>query len=222
MNGTFGNAMPGHREAAFTVDELDAAKCLGYNNIVVHCGVNDVRKPDIQTNDHVRDIYIKFKSKINQILHVNKRARVYINLLLPTKLDACNTKIKYFNSLIIEDLCKTYQRVRIIDCHKTFCDSNGSLAKNLSREFDRDNKPDYLHLNNGGLKVLSVAIKNAIFYKKRQEGSTRRSDGGGEGVGGSGRQQSTRVSYSGAMSRPPHRGRRGGHNQRGRGRGRSP
>ena len=221
MNGTFGNAMPGHREAVFVVDDLDAAKCLGYNNVVVHCGVNDVRKPDIETEDHIREIYVKFKSKINQILHVNKRARVYVDLLLPTKLEACNSKIKYFNKLIAEDLCKSYNRVKIIDTFKKFCDSNGFLAKNLSREFTRDNLPDNLHLNDGGLKLLSVAIKNVIFYKKRQEGSTHHS-GGGEGVGGSGRQQSTGGTYSGIVSRPSYRGRRGGYNQRGRGRARQP
>ncbi len=221
MNGTFGNAMPGHREAVFTVDDLDASKCLGYSNIVVHCGVNDIRKPDVKTDDDVREIYVKFKSKINQILHVNKRARIYIDLLLPTKLDACNRNIKLFNNYLVGDLCKSYNRVRTIDCYKKFCDSNGFLAKNISREFDGENRPDYLHLNNGGLKLLSVTIKNVIFYKKRQEGTMRRSDGG-EGAGGSGRQQSTRDSYAGVSSRPPPRGRRGGHNHRGRGRGRWP
>ena len=125
-----------------------------------------------------------------------------------------------FNIFIIEDLYKSYNRVRTIDCHKKFCDSNVFLARNLSREFNRDNQPDNLHLNEGGLKMLSVLIKNAIFYKKRQEGSTRRS-GGAEGAGGSGGEQSTRDSYSEVVSHPSHRVRRGGHNHRGRGRGRN-
>ena len=221
MNGTFGNALPGHREAAFVVDELDASKCLGFNNIVVHCGVNDIRKPDVKSEDDVREIYTRFKSKINQILHVNKRARVYVDLLLPSKMESCNINIKRFNKLIVDDLCKSYSRIRTIDCYKKFCDSNGFLANNLSREFSRDNQQDYLHLNEGGLKLLSVVIKNTIFYKKRQGGSTRTRHGeGDEGVGGSRVQQSTRESYAGAVSRPSQRGSRGGHNRRGRGRGR--
>ena len=40
LSGTFGNAMPGKRVAAFTVGQLDPFKCIGFNNIVVHCAIN--------------------------------------------------------------------------------------------------------------------------------------------------------------------------------------
>ena len=110
------------------MDELDPVKCLGFNNIVVHCGVNDVRQPSVDTEEDVRDTYIKFKAKINQILHINKRAKVFVNLLLPTKLETCNREIKLFNNLLTDDLCKSYNRVKTIDCFKKFCDSNGFLS----------------------------------------------------------------------------------------------
>ena len=89
----------------------------------------------------------------------------------------------------------------------------------------RDNQPDYLHLNDAGLKLLSASIKNAIFVSKRQrqDGSTRHSSSGGLGQGsGSGPRQHTGETYAGVVDRPPHRGRRGGRSSRGRGRGRPP
>ena len=214
-NGTFGNALPGKKEQAFVVDQIDAAKCVGYNNIVVHCGINDVRKPEIESEEHVRDIYVQLKSKINHITHLNKKARVFVSLLLPTKLDNVNRKVKIFNKLIVDDLCKSFHnRVKCIDSYRKLCDSNGLLARNLSRDFTRDNQPDNLHLNDGGLKLLSVSIKNALFLNKRQGEGTRRS---GEGRTGSSDQQPDSEGYAGAVSHPPRRGRRGGYNRRGRG-----
>ena len=226
FNGSFGNALPGKRVAAFIVDQIHAEKCIGYNNVVVHCGLNDVRKPDVVSDDDVLAIYTKFKSKINQLLHFNKRARVYINLLLPTKLSDCNKKINYFNKLIIEDLCRSYSRLKYIDTNKKFCDINSFLSNSLSQEFNRDNQPDYIHLNAAGIRLLSVTVKNAIFNSKRRDGSTRRSGGGGAGGdrGGSGDRAGSSVeqadeTYAGVADRPYRGGRRGGPNHRRRGRG---
>ena len=219
-NGTFGNALPGRKEQAFVVDQIDAAKCVGYNNIVVHCGINDVRKQEIESEEHVRDIYVQLKSKINHITHLNKKARVFVSLLLPTKLENVNKKVKIFNKLIIDDLCKSFNnRVKAIDSYRKLCDSNGLLAKNLSREFTRDNQPDNLHLNDGGLKLLSVSIKNALFINKRQGGGTRRS---GEGRTDESNQQPTSGSYAEVVSHPTRGSRRGGYNRRGRGNARRP
>ena len=141
--------------------------------MLVKYGLNDVRKPEVTSNDHVRDIYIKLKSKINQLSHINKRARIYVNLLLPTKLDDCNKKIKYFNKLIIDDLCRSFSKVKYIDSYRKFTDSNGFLSNSMSQEFSGDNQPDYLHLNIAGLRVLSVCIKTALFASKRQENNSQ-------------------------------------------------
>ena len=91
-NGTFGNAMPGKRVAAFTVDQLDPLQCIGFNNIVVHCGLNSIRGSDVSTDDQVREVFVDFKTKISDIVSINKRARVYISTLLPTKCDNINKK----------------------------------------------------------------------------------------------------------------------------------
>ena len=41
-NGTFGNAIPGKRVAAFKVEQLDPLTCIGYNHVFVHCGINNI------------------------------------------------------------------------------------------------------------------------------------------------------------------------------------
>ena len=50
-NGTFGNAMPGKRVATFKVATL-------YNNVFVHCGINDIRGSEVSTEDQVRNVYV--------------------------------------------------------------------------------------------------------------------------------------------------------------------
>ena len=212
-NGTFGNAMPGKQVEAYTVEELDAVKCVGFNNIVVHCGINSIRGSSIASDEDVKAVYIKFKSKIYQIMEANKRSRVYVCTLLPTKLNECKSKVLYFNKLILEDLQNSFGNIRIINIFSQFCDVRGLLATNLSRDFNKHGEPDYLHLDERGLRVLSIKIKQAIFYSKRKEEST------GSARGGSGRGQEEQWGergYAGATGRPAYRGRRGGSNFRGR------
>ena len=172
LKGTFGNAMPGKRVEAFTINDLDPVKCVGYNNIVIHCGVNSIRDPSIVSNDEVRNTYVDFKSKINQFTAMNKRSRIYVNTLLPTKTVECNKKIEYFNKLLVTDLIKTFKNIRINNFYTKFTDVRGQLSRPLSRDTNASGQPDNLHLNDDGLRLLSVNIKRAIFESKNQKEST--------------------------------------------------
>ena len=200
LSGTFGNAMPGKRVAAFTVDQLDPFKCIGFNNIVVHCGINSIRGEEVSSEDQVRDVYVHFKTKISDIVSVNKRARIYVNTLLPTKIENVNKKQKLFNSLIVNDLPKSFKDIRIINSQSRFSNVAGLLAPGLSREFNSHGEPDQLHLNESGLRLLSYLIKSSLFSRKK-------SQDGGTGDSGGGRVQQEGRSYSSVLR---NRGRRGG------------
>ena len=79
------------------------------------------------------------------------------------------------------------------------------LTPGLSREFDSSGQPDQLHLNPAGLRVFSIAIKNALFLRKRLQ---ERGAGGGAGEG----VQLNAGSYSSVVASY-----RGHHDRRGRG-----
>ena len=208
-NGTFGNAMPGKRVAAFTVDQLDPFKCTGFNNIVVHCGVNSIRGADVSTEEQVKDIYVDFKTKISDIVTVNKRARLYVSTLLPTKCENINKKVKMFNDLVINDLPRSFKDIRIINHYSRFANVAGLLTPGLSREFNSHGEPDLLHINAAGLRLFSFAVKNALFLRKRSQ-----ERGTVEGAGG--REQQDGRSYSSVVRNPSRRGGRwrGGANNR--------
>ncbi len=184
------------------------------NNVVVHCGINSIRLPTIESDEQVRDVYAVFKGRIDHIMRVNKRAKIYVSTLLPTKIDDCNVKLMYFNKLLIDDLGNSFNNnVRIVNHFHRFANSRGHLNQHLSKELNRNNEPDMLHLNEAGLRVFSVTIKNSIFVVKhegRDKGAGGRRGGRGSSVGTGGVQRGP-MDYAGAMGRP----RGGGRNNRG-------
>ena len=206
-NGTFGNAMPGKRVATFKVEQLDPLTCIGYNNVFVHCGINDIRGSEVSTEDQVRNVYVNLKTKISDIKTLNKRARIYVSTLLPTKSEDINKKVKLFNSFLRDDLPLSFEYIRVVQHYSRFSTVSGLLAPNISKEFNSQGDPDTLHLNAAGLRLFGSVIKNAIFYRKNSH-----SEGG---TGGGGRVQQDSRSYSSALSDTGRRGRRrGGVNSR--------
>ena len=54
-----------------------------------------------------------------------------------------------------------------------FAEHNGMLVRQLSKTVDGNNRPDTLHLNDTGARVLAGLIKQAIFLRL-QRGEDRR------------------------------------------------
>ena len=119
--------MPGERKEAYTVQELDPMKCLGFNNIVVNCGLNDIRKPNIKTHEQVKSIYVDFKTKIEHISRVNNRARIFVAPMLPTALPEVNRKCRMFNRLIFDDLIQFNRNVSSVNGFDQLAGSDGWL-----------------------------------------------------------------------------------------------
>ena len=67
----------------------------------------------------------------------------------------------------------------VVDGFDAFCDRNGLLDRSLSRDLNRYQKPDFLHLNWRGLAKLGQLIRNTVLLRinggidKRKRGSSR-------------------------------------------------
>ena len=162
--GTFGRSMPGKQIPTYYVDMIDPAHCLGYSNVVVHCGINSVRKRFVQSSDDVRKVYNEFKVKLNLIRKYNKNIKIIVCPLLPTKLIHYNRNANMFNNLIYNDLINSNIDI-IVANHgsTTFVDSHGFLSKDLSTV----KEGDVLHLNGKGKGQLAKLIKSYVFQRKR-------------------------------------------------------
>ena len=162
--GTFGKSMPGERVTAFEVEEIDPVQCLGYNNVVVHCGINSIRKDHVRSHDHVEAIFDQFKYKLSLIKKLNKNCKLFVCPLLPTKNLDYNRKANIFNNLLRNDLVNTNLGVIIVDGFDSFLDKDRILSKDLSSS----KTGDTLHLNGKGYGQLARLIKSSIFQDRRR------------------------------------------------------
>ena len=183
---TFGSNMPGKQEFQPHVKDINPLDAISYQNVVVMCGINDIRQPSVKCQADINNIFYKLKDKIKSIQHVNPAANVFICPALPTKLHDLNKRVLYFNSLIRSKLVPANLGVTYVDGFDEFLHrASGLLEWDLSRPVDRHGRPDHLHLNRPGAALLAGKIKHCIIirsnggigYGKRQMRRSSRVDG---------------------------------------------
>jgi hypothetical protein len=59
--GTFGELMPGRKFWSPRIDDIDPVSCMGYTNVVLLCGINDVRQPDVKCDADVAEYLTTYK-----------------------------------------------------------------------------------------------------------------------------------------------------------------
>jgi hypothetical protein len=163
--GMFGELMPGKKFWAPTIDDIDPTSCLGYSNAVILCGINDIKHSEVTSESDVIGFYQKLKMKVQQIKSLSPQTHIYICRLLPTKDNVLNQKVITFNRAIYSDMLKTCKGVTCVDGFVKFADRNHCLTPELSKSLDRSGRPDMLHLNSSGVRVLASLIKQSIFYR---------------------------------------------------------
>ena len=162
--GTFGPATPGKKFFAPTIDKINPHDCIGYSNVVVMCGINNIKVTTVRNQTDIRTIYNVFKSKIESISKLNRKAKIFICPILPTKSHELNKKALFFNRLIFNDLVMCNYGVSTVHGFDEFVDSADGL---LSRNLSRPHMNDILHLNSKGTKTLAEKIKTSIFQRKK-------------------------------------------------------
>ena len=88
--GTFGYNMPGEAIYAPTLDMLEPVNCIGYNNIFLHCGINDIKQHD----SDVQECAERLIETVERIKIFCPKAKIFIHPLLPTKSLRLNVKAK--------------------------------------------------------------------------------------------------------------------------------
>ena len=173
---TFGELMPGKKFFAPRVEDVDPKSCMGYANVVLLCGINDVRQPEVKTDTDVINVYQQLKSKIRQIQELSPDTRIFVCRLLPTKNLHLNQRVDIFNRAIHFDMLQTCAGVVCVDGFMRFARDH-VLACELSKTVDRHGRQDALHLNNAGARVLASLIKRSIFTRLHG-GRDRRTNSG--------------------------------------------
>ena len=125
--------MPGHRFWAPTIESIDPTICCSYNNVVIMCGINNIKKPEIRGPQDIDRIYESCKAKVSEIRLLNPKCKIFICPILPTKSHELNKGALYFNKLIFSDLIQGDLNVQYVHGFDSFLDDAGSglLASNL-------------------------------------------------------------------------------------------
>ena len=157
--GTLGISMPGKRVEGFIIDQINPLDCVAYNNIILHCGVNNIKSKHINSPKDISDVYVQFKSKVQDIRLINKRAKILISPVLPTRLRGLNDKILAYNKLIFDDLVKSSLRIHYVTGYDNFVGDDRCLSVQNARY------NDYLHLNSSGVRFLASCMKACVLRK---------------------------------------------------------
>ena len=163
---SFGSSLPGKRFPAPLLDDVNPYNSCGYSNVVLMCGINNLKSDSIKTPHNVREVYNSLVSKVSQIQSINPKAHVYVCPVLPTKLAELNRKGMCFNNLILNELLPSNSGVTFVDGFQEFLDDHGLLNRELSRDLNRFKRPDFLHLNWGGLAKLGCLIRGTVLLRK--------------------------------------------------------
>ena len=157
--GTMGEKYPGKRIKAAHILNIDPRDCVGYANIAIVCGTNDLRpveKPNIE------DLSRKLREKVQQIRLLNPRSKIILMPVLPTREVLMNNNVVAFNRSVtawFKQLNDPYiSNPSVYD----FLDRSGLLDRKLTRSAG-----ETIHLGKLGLCKFVSLIKNSIYLKEK-------------------------------------------------------
>ena len=164
---SFRDHMPGKRVQALTISDIDPASCIGYRNIIVHVGINNLKTTNIpmlyndRKNVNVYEQFTILTEKIGCIRSLCKKSNIVVSPILPTKIDWLNQRALEFNKYLFEYLCTV--DIRHLDFN-TFLDSN---CLKLDDSYGCYNSEDKIHLGKNGIRTLAKLIKDAVLKRVR-------------------------------------------------------
>ena len=150
---TFGDRIPGKRVEAFVIDQIEPQHCVGYRNVFIHCGINDIKK----TGSIVEECVGQLTSKLEKICDLCPYSKITVSPILPTKLPWLNSRALQFNQLLFR-YCNQNPRIGTLDFN-TFVGSDGLLDNTLGRYQDQG---DAIHLGSTGIFRLSRLIAHKL------------------------------------------------------------
>lgn len=169
--GSFGRRMPGKRVETFHIGDINPSVCCGYQNIIVHVGINDLRdrSPGRKDTDpapsDIKGHFARLSDKLDIIQELCPNSSIIVSTVLPTKLHVLNHRASIFNRLLSEYVYEN-PKLRIIS-HYEFVSPDNVLKPEFCCY---KNQNDVLHLGKQGIKLLAKSLKDSILpYRRRTD-----------------------------------------------------
>ena len=161
---TFGEELPGKRVQTFKIEDLSPSACIGYQNVIIHVGVNNLKSTRMPVvlgdTQHINvwDHFKLYEAKINTIRSLCPRANLYLSPALPSKLRWLNHRILEFDSYL-RDYISANIGLKSFDFND-FADDENILRSEYGCY---KNKYDNIHIGSWGIFQFACKIKRAIL-----------------------------------------------------------
>ena len=158
--GTFGHNIPGERIEATFINKINPIDCIGYKNIFVHCGVNDIKYYKINTEQKICMKFNELKDTIHQISVLCPTSKLCVSPILPTKSMDINNRALQFNSMLFKYKGSAEYRFDTMNFNIFVDESSGFLRPDLGRY---RNPEDQLHLGAKGIGLLVSMVREKVY-----------------------------------------------------------
>ena len=155
--GSLGKKLPGRREPVYHIGQIDPSICLGYQNVLVHVAINDMRNysPGRNSGDPAPsdiDSHIKrLAEKLERIQILCPNASITVSPALPTKISSLNRRAMAFNVKLVEYVKVSNPNIIILD-FESFAPNGHALGDEFCCF---KNKNDRIHLGMTGIRKLA-------------------------------------------------------------------
>ena len=161
-----GRDIYGRRVQAFTIDEIEPINCVGFQNIVIQVGLNNLKNKyaELDGTIDIDGIFNKWLLKVITIKQLCPYSRIVVSPIPPTRVRGLNDKARRFNALLFSCLNKFWVELGF----DNFLDSNYDLLDdNLGRlRILSSGRRDKIHLGRLGISKLSLMIKEVILMPR--------------------------------------------------------
>ena len=173
--GKFGEWLPGKRIEALHIEDIPNPEEVGpYRNYVIHTGINNIKDHRRKSN---KTLVKELEQKCLDIQKVYPRSKVYISLLLPTKINSLNRTVSEFNNYIL-DMTYSHRNLYVYE-HSIFFNDSGCLKDKFGRFKDgRPNPLDAIHLGSNGIRLFCYELKRMLIKQSGSYISKSRFNGG--------------------------------------------
>ena len=161
-SGRVGESYPGKRVKAAKVNEIEVNECVGYSNIFLCCGTNNMRQEYIRCDADIQNTVDELKCKLEIITQLCPRSKVFVSPVLPTRLPQMNRNIIRYNQQVNSMIQQYFPDTWFASVY-SFCDNQGLLSYKLTRNGDA------IHLGPRGIAKFVSHIKYCVFSREANE-----------------------------------------------------
>ena len=160
--GKVGESFPGKRIKAAKVKDIEPKDCIGYSNIFIMSGTNDLRCGYISDERDIHNIVETLKDKLIQVKQLCPQSKVFCIPVMPSRIPEMNHNISIYNGLVDDMLYNFFPDIWFEGIY-SFVDRQGLLDAKLVRPNDK------IHLGDKGIARLVRYIKVCVYSREKYE-----------------------------------------------------